>query len=153
MKARFREFVRFMHQQRGLTVMLTSHDLGDIEELCERMVMIDKGRIVYDGSFAEVTRRFGWEQVIHFTLTEPDENAALTAGKALSHRPYAEAAQPTATGVDVRFDSREASSGEIIRDLATSIPIADIAIEETSAESIIRNLYEGSLRFDGEVTR
>jgi ABC-type uncharacterized transport system ATPase subunit len=55
--------------------------------------------------------------------------------------------------VDVRFDSREASSGEIIRDLATAIPIADITIEETSAESIIRNLYEGSLSFDAEVAR
>jgi ABC-2 type transport system ATP-binding protein len=43
-KARFREFVRTMHRERGLTVMLTSHDLGDIEELCERLVMIDMVR-------------------------------------------------------------------------------------------------------------
>jgi ABC-2 type transport system ATP-binding protein len=49
-KARFREFIRFMHAHRNLTVMLTSHDLGDIEELCDRMIMIDKGRIVYDGA-------------------------------------------------------------------------------------------------------
>jgi ABC-2 type transport system ATP-binding protein len=146
-KSRFREFVRFMHDQRGLTVMLTSHDLGDIQELCERMIMIDKGRIVYDGSFAEVTHRFGWEQVIHFTLAEPDAGAADAASGALGHRPHAVATQPSETEVDVRFDSREASSGEIIRDLATAIPITDIAIEETSAESIIRNLYEGSLSF------
>lgn len=146
-KARFREFIRFMHEQRGLTVMLTSHDLGDIQELCERMVMIDKGRIVYDGSFAEVTRRFGWEQVIHFTLSETDADMAGLTRDALVRRSYAEVSQPSETALDVRFDSREASSGEIIRDLATAIPIADIAIEETSAESIIRNLYEGSLTF------
>jgi ABC-2 type transport system ATP-binding protein len=136
-----------MHEQRGLTVMLTSHDLGDIQELCERMIMIDKGRIVYDGSFAEVTRRFGWEQVIHFTLSDPDTDASDRAHAALAHRPHAVACQPTETAVDVRFDSRESTSGEIIRDLATAIPIADISIEETSAESIIRNLYEGSLSF------
>lgn len=149
-KARFREFVRFMHEKRGLTVMLTSHDLGDIQELCERMIMIDKGRIVYDGSFAEVTRRFGWELVIHFTLSEPDPGAVDRAGAALAGRPHAVATQPSETDIDVRFDSREASSGEIIRDLATAIPIADITIEETSAESIIRNLYEGSLSFSEE---
>jgi ABC-2 type transport system ATP-binding protein len=152
-KARFREFVRFMHAQRGLTVMLTSHDLGDIEELCERMVMIDQGRIVYDGSFTEITRRFGWEQVIHFALSDPDPDAAGQARTALTLRPHAVATQPTEMAVDVRFDSREASSGEIIRDLATAIPIADITIEETSAESIIRNLYEGSLWLDAEVSR
>lgn len=146
-KARFREFVRFMHEKHGLTVMLTSHDLGDIQELCERMVMIDQGRIVYDGSFAEVTRRFGWEQVVHFTLAEPKPDAAASASAALTHRPHAIVTQPLETAIDVRFDSREASSGEIIRDLSMVIPIADIAIEETSAESIIRNLYEGSLSF------
>lgn len=147
-KARFREFIRFMHQQRGLTVMLTSHDLGDIEELCERMIMIDKGRIVYDGSFAEVTRRFGWEQTIHFTLGEPAPDALGMATSALSHRAHAAASQPSDAAIDVRFDSREATSGEVIRDLATTLPITDITIEETSAESIIRNLYEGSLSFE-----
>ena len=115
--------------------------------------MIDKGRIVYDGSFSEVTRRFGWEQVIHFTLSGPDSGAAHAAAAALAHRPHARATQPSETALDLRFDSREASSGEIIRDLATAIPIADIAIEETSAETIIRNLYEGSLSFDAEVAR
>lgn len=149
-KARFREFIRFMHEQRGLTVMLTSHDLGDIEELCERMVMIDKGKIVYDGSFAEVTRRFGFEQVIHFALAETDRESASAAGRALADRPHAMVSQPTEMTVDVRFDSREATSGEVIRDLATVLPIADITIEETSAESIIRNLYEGSLSFEAE---
>ncbi len=147
-KARFREFIRYMHRERGLTVMLTSHDLGDIEELCDRMVMIDHGRIVYDGALSEVTTRFGWERAVHLTLIEPDDSALDTASTALVHRPGTVASQPDLTTVTVTFDSREATSGELIRDLATALAVTDIRIEEPSAESIIRRLYEGDLEFE-----
>lgn len=149
-KARFREFIRFMHSQRGLTVMLTSHDLGDIEELCDRMVMIDKGTIVYDGALAEVTRQFGWEQRLHLTLTE--ETPIATVETALSVHPHTRIERPDDTHLEIAFDSRETTSGELIRDLATALPLSDIRIEEPTAESIIRKLYEGSLSFDTEAT-
>jgi ABC-2 type transport system ATP-binding protein len=146
-KARFREFIKHMHRERGLTVMLTSHDINDIEELCPRMIMIDAGAIIYDGPFAEVTRRFGWEQHVLLTLTYDTPGAATLASEALRGHAHAQAAQPSPGTVRVAFDSRQATSGEIIRDLATALSIADISIEVTSAESIIRQLYEGSLSF------
>ena len=147
-KARFREFIRTMHRERGLTVMLTSHDLGDIEELCDRMVMIDRGKIVYDGALAEVTTRFGWERSLHLSFTEDAPDAEAIAGRVLANRTGIGLMQPDPTRLDVAFDSREATSGELIRDLATHLPLADIRIEEPSAESIIRRLYEGQLHFD-----
>lgn len=146
-KARFREFIKFMHREHGLTVMLTSHDIGDIEELCPRMIMIDKGKILFDGNFTEITRRFGWEQKVNLTFAESTPGAAASATSALARHDHAQVKQESDVSLQVAFDSREATSGEIIRDLATSLPIADISIEETSAESIIRNLYEGSLHF------
>lgn len=146
-KARFRDFIKHMHRDRGLTVMLTSHDVGDIEELCSRMIMIDKGKIIYDGEFAEVTRRFGWEQKIVLTLLEETPAAGDLATHALTRNSHATITQPSDTALEIRFDSREATSGEIIRDVATALPIADISIEKTSAESIIRNLYEKTLSF------
>lgn len=146
-KARFREFIRFMHAHRNLTVMLTSHDLGDIEELCDRMIMIDKGKIVYDGALKEVTRRFGWEQQLHLTFSEPTPEASTFGASALGKHAHVRMEQPDNTHLTIAFDSRKATSGELIRDLATSLPIADIRIDEPSAESIIRKLYEGSLTF------
>ncbi len=146
-KARFREFIKYMHRERGLTVMLTSHDVGDIEELCPRMIMIDQGNIIYDGAFAEVTRRFGWEQKVVLTLDHESDHARPQAVSALSRHDHASVEQTAPTSLTIRFDAREATSGQIIRDVATALPIADISIEETSAESIIRNLYEGSLNF------
>lgn len=150
-KARFREFIRFMHAQRGLTVMLTSHDLGDIEELCERMVMIDQGRIVYDGALADLTRRFGWEQHLRLTFSESTPDAHARATEALGHQPHCASEQPDDTHLTITFDSRQASAGELIRDLATALPLTDIQINAPSAESIIRKLYEGSLRFEPTV--
>lgn len=149
-KARFREFIKYMHRERGLTVMLTSHDIGDIEELCPRMIMIDKGQIIYDGEFAEVTRRFGWEQKVVLTLVEESPEAEGLAVAALKSHHHATVEQPASTSLQISFDSRVATSGQIIRDVATALPIADISIEEISAESIIRNLYEGSLTFQDQ---
>lgn len=150
-KARFREFIKYMHRDRGLTVMLTSHDIGDIEELCPRMIMIDKGQIIYDGKFAEVTRRFGWEQKVVLKLVDQTPNGEFAATQALERHDYIRVSQDSLTSLQVSFDSRRSTSGEIIRDVATALPIADISIEVTSAESIIRNLYEGSLTFQDQI--
>jgi ABC-2 type transport system ATP-binding protein len=147
-KARFREFIRAMHRERGLTVMLTSHDLGDIEELCERMIMIDKGHIVYDGALSDITTRFGWERTLNLTLSEPTPAAKSDATAALAGRRGVAVAQPSETELTITYDGRAVTSGALIRDLATRVPMADIDIQEPSAESIIRNLYEGTLRFD-----
>ncbi len=147
-KARFREFIRAMHRERGLTVMLTSHDLGDIEELCERMVMIDKGHIVYDGALTEITNRFGWERTLALTLSDPTPDADTIATGALDGRSGVRVTQPTDTTLTITYDGRIVTSGELIRDLAISVPMTDVDIQEPSAESIIRHLYEGTLRFD-----
>lgn len=147
-KARFRDFIKYMHRERGLTVLLTSHDIGDIEELCPRMIMIDQGTIIFDGAFAEVTRRFGWEQRVVLTLADEQPGAMDVAQSSLTRHTHATVSQPVPTSLEITFDSRVATSGEIIRDVATSLPIADIDIEKTSAESIIRNLYDGALSFE-----
>jgi ABC-2 type transport system ATP-binding protein len=149
-KARFREFIRTMHRERGLTVMLTSHDLGDIEELCDRMIMIDKGKIIYDGALSEITNRFGWERTLNLTLSDATPAAGQAAIDALDHRRGTSVSQPSEPTLTITYDGRIVSSGELIRDLATSVPMADIDIQQPSAESIIRNLYDGTLRFDDD---
>ncbi|MGJ6981355.1 ABC transporter ATP-binding protein [Aestuariimicrobium soli] len=148
-KAKLREFVGRMVTERGLTLMLTSHDLGDIEHLCPRMVMIDRGRVVHDGPLAEIARRFAWEQRVVVTLADddPDESAAEAVRRALGER---------ATGVvggderqlAISFDSRLATAGEVVSAVAQVVTIADLSVEPTSTEAIVRQLYEGGLSFD-----
>ncbi|HEV2127219.1 MAG TPA: hypothetical protein VGR22_01215, partial [Thermomicrobiales bacterium] len=90
-------------------------------------------------------------QRLHLTFGEEAPDANTNAESALAKHPHARIEQPDGTHLTITFDSREATSGELIRDLATALPIADIRIEEPSAESIIRKLYEGSLHFDDAV--
>lgn len=148
-KARLRAFIRLMQTSRGLTVMLTSHDLGDIEELCRRMIMIDHGRIVYDGLYADVTQRFGWEKKIAVTLSEelPDARDRAVAGLG---RIEATVTDQGPAGLEVSFDGRRHTPGEVIRELTLAVPVSDLTIEETSAETIVRRLYEGELSFDSD---
>ena len=151
-KARFREFVRRSHDERGLTVLLTSHDLGDIAHLCERLIMIDGGKIVYDGSLAQISSRFGWEKSIQLALSSSEPGASSVAGEALGGRARS-VEQISDTEIVVHVDSRQVMPGEVIRDLAAALPVADVRIEEADIEVIMRRLYEGSLRFDDEATR
>ena len=55
-KERIREFIRHQNREKGTTVILTTHDLGDIEELCQRVMIIDDGRLIYDGPIATIKR-------------------------------------------------------------------------------------------------
>ncbi|GAB3743389.1 ABC transporter ATP-binding protein [Microlunatus parietis] len=151
-KARLREFIRLMQDRHGLTVLLTSHDLGDIEELCRRMIMIDRGKIVYDGPYNEITARFGWEKKIAVTLSEEVPDAEVRIGAALA-RIGAAVTSPDPGTYEVSFDGRRATPGEVIRELTGAVPVNDLTIEETSAETIIRRLYEGELTFDTDEPR
>ena len=63
-KARIREFLRAINAERGVTVLLTTHDMDDIEALCPRMVIIDHGRKLYDGAVAGIRERFGGERTL-----------------------------------------------------------------------------------------
>lgn len=149
-KARLREFIARMRQTRELTVLLTSHDLGDIEELCPRLMMIDKARLVYDGSFTEVTRQFGWRKVVRVTVSDDATDPLGVARSVLARLdPEVSGEAPV---IEVAFDSRKVSPGEVIRELALALPVQDLSLVETSAEQIVRELYEGTLALAPEPT-
>ncbi|HEX7591638.1 MAG TPA: hypothetical protein VF375_06770, partial [Candidatus Limnocylindrales bacterium] len=66
-----RRFVRSLVEERGTTVMLTTHDLGDIEDICRRIVIIDNGKIIHDGDLSALKDTYARDRVIHFQLARP----------------------------------------------------------------------------------
>ncbi|SES36109.1 ABC-2 type transport system ATP-binding protein [Lentzea xinjiangensis] len=147
-KAKLREFVGLMVRERGLTLMLTSHDLGDIEQLCPRLVMLHSGRVLYDGPYAELTRRFAWETKITSTLAappggRPEEAAADILG-------VTRAELHDLTTLNVWFDMRVTTYGAVISGIVDRFAISDISVEEGDAEDVIRRLYSGDLKFSTE---
>src|SRR5205823_10883892 len=75
-KARIREFLLAINAEQGVTVLLTTHDMDDVETLCPRMMIIDHGRKLYDGSVSEIRERFGGERIL-ITVLDPTEVSAI----------------------------------------------------------------------------
>ncbi len=147
-KARIRAFIQRSNRENGTTVLLTSHDLGDIEDLCSRMLMIDKGRLVFDGPLHEIKDRFGRKRVVHLMLHEASPRILALAQETLPELPNTAFAQPDPYTLRVEFDAQSISSSVLVGKLLAALPVNDLRMEEADIESIIRHLYEGTLQFD-----
>ncbi len=148
-KARIREFVRHINRERGVTIMLTSHDLADIEFICSRLILIDKGKIIFDGALQFFKKQFESQRVIQLLLREPTEDASTVAAQALTELGNGFSITGDTQRVTVQFDPSKATSGAIVSRLLAVLPVDDLKIEESGIEPIIRQLYEGKLTLPG----
>jgi ABC-2 type transport system ATP-binding protein len=82
-KQRVREFLLRANRERGVTVMLTTHDLADIERLCSRILIIDHGRLIYDGEVNALKERYGTERVLVVDLEEPQAPLQVEGGRVI----------------------------------------------------------------------
>ncbi len=141
-KDRVRAFVNRQIAERGTTVMLTTHDLGDIEDICRRIVIIDEGRVIYDGQLQAVKDAFARDRSIHFqlehALTNPDGIMARLEGVELlpSDRPEL---------LGLRFDRFAVSAAEVVAGVMAEADIVDFHIDEPAIEDVIRKVYAGQL--------
>jgi ABC-2 type transport system ATP-binding protein len=131
-KERVREFLTTVNRERGVTVLLTTHDLADIERLCSRILMIDHGRLIYDGTVDELLERYGTER----TLVVDLESSA----------PPLQIPGATVVRVDgprqwLRFRRNETSAAQVTAAVAAQAPLLDLAIEEPDIEDVVRRIY------------
>jgi ABC-2 type transport system ATP-binding protein len=77
-KMEIREFLKRLNREQGTTILLTTHDLPDIEALCSRVIMLDDGRIIYDGGLEELKSRWGKGRQVQFQFNDPVELLAVT---------------------------------------------------------------------------
>jgi ABC-2 type transport system ATP-binding protein len=132
-KARIREFLAEVNRRRGTTVLLTTHDMDDIEQLCKRMVIIDHGRVIYDGDLETVRRRFGGESVLVIDLMEPGhavEVDGATVEKVDGPRQW------------LRFSRDEVTASDLIARVAAATSLRDLTLEEPAIEDVVRRIYE-----------
>jgi len=135
-KERIRQFIKAINRERGTTVILTTHDLGDVEKLCERVLMIDHGRLVFDGAIAELRRRFGDHRVLVVDFAEAPATIDLP-GAQLIRREANRAWLSVAHG-----DGRMA---ELVPELFHRYRVRDLSVQESEIEDVVRRIYEGHL--------
>ena len=138
-KTRIRDYLTDLNHRTGVTILLTTHDLADIERLCRRIIVIDKGRIMYDGELAALRQRYGTasQLIVDFDdVPRPVTNAELQSGIAVVGQ----------EGPRVRFSfSRDAlSATQVLQSVSSLGSVRDMAIEEPAIEDVIGNLYRAS---------
>ncbi|GAB3066862.1 ATP-binding cassette domain-containing protein [Micromonospora schwarzwaldensis] len=125
----------------GITLMLTTHDLDDIEDTCKRMVIIDHGRIIHDGSLAEAKHRYARERSVHLQLGGPVDLAALARRFPMA----AVSAGADRGAFTITFDKEQLTAGQVLTGVAPLAEVLDVRIDEPSIEDVVRRVYAGDI--------
>jgi len=137
-KTEIREFLKKLNREQGTTILLTTHDLQDIEALCSRVIMLDDGRIIYDGGLDELKSRWGKGREIVFQFTEPatlSEVSAYTAELAVRWT--------MENDVTARvWIPKEMNVSDVLSRVVGRKEISDIKIIETNTDEIVREIYQ-----------
>ncbi|HEY8372615.1 MAG TPA: ATP-binding cassette domain-containing protein [Pseudonocardiaceae bacterium] len=134
-KARLRRFLSRLNVERGTTLLLTTHDLDDIEQLCQRLVVIDHGRVLADGPLEELRTSLGTERTLVVDLERPVSP--------LSDLPGVVSATVEADGLRQRLVFRRTgtTAAALIAAVAARAPVHDVTVVEPPIEDVIRKLY------------
>lgn len=122
-KEKIREFIKYMNQTENTTIIFTTHDMQDIEKVCERLIIIDAGKKVFDGSIDEIKTKYAHSKTVEMLLEDGTKQVQT-------------------------FDVKEIPMNEVMERLFTQYHIKDISICEPEIDGIIRDIYEGRVLLD-----
>ncbi len=136
-KGNIRQFLRRINQELKVTVLLTTHDLSDIEELCRRVIIIDHGKILFDGRLDELRKRLACKSQLLLELREPIplHDFRLELPREVEFKQLDE------MHYQFIFDKHTVASAELVRGLVNSLPVKDLSLEDTTIEEIVREIY------------
>ena len=133
MQKKIREFIKEYNRRHQATILLTSHYMTDVTELCERVLIINQGRLVYDGPLAEIVRRYANHRMLRVAFDRPVAPADLAAiGDVLTREDLR---------AEIRVPRAEVSARAAT--LLARFPVADLAIQEVDIDEIIRQVFAG----------
>ncbi len=134
-KERLRRFILDVNRERGVTALLTTHDMVDMEKLVTRVIVIGSGRIMYDGTIHGLRETYAQSRRIDVTFGEAEPKIAIDGLREVAREPFR---------VSYAFNPQTLSAGRVMALLSEQpFEIRDIAIQEADIEAIIRNLYTG----------
>jgi len=136
-KQRIRSFLTEINAERKTTIILTTHDLSDVEKLCERMMIIDHGKVIYDGTVDEIKNRYGKKRRLIIDLADDYKEIDVQDAKTIrkeDHRAWLE------------FSRDDISASQLISKVTGKYDIIDLTIEEPEIESIVAGIYEDGIR-------
>lgn len=138
-KLRIRAFIREMNEQYGTTVILTTHDLGDVEAVCDRVLLIHRGRLLFDGSVPDLKGHLGGQRRLLIDLPRPctpEAQAAISGGLP------AQASWSDGRRLSLSFRPDEVTAAALIRALLERTEVEDLSVEEPSIDEVVARFYD-----------
>jgi ABC-2 type transport system ATP-binding protein len=131
-KEAIRGFIARINAERGSTIVLTTHDLADVERLCRRIILIDRGTLIYDGDVERIKSEYGRFRTLIVRFSEPIERPQLDG---------AQLAGVEDSSARFRFDRNVQRADLLVRQASERYRVEDVSLEEPDLESIIRRIY------------
>ena len=132
-RQRIREFIQRINREQGVTVLLTTHEMSDVERLCERIIVIDHGRLRYDGGLDTLRRRLGSARQLVIDFAEPIGVLDLPSGASI--------ARIDGQRAWIEFDREELGVPQLIGAIQVQREVSDLMVREPEIEQIIDRLY------------
>lgn len=138
-KDEIRRFLRAINREFQTTVLLTTHDLDDIEELCRRIMIIDHGRLLYDGPLDLLKQKLLKTKQIKFALKDSSQLATVQSFA----RDGSELEQVDQLTFRIRFDRTRVATADLIRQILNTVEVRDLLIEDEPIEEVVKRIYAG----------
>ena len=135
-KEQVRQFLRQVNAERQVTVILTTHDLNDVEKVCQRLVIIDSSKIIYDGGIDALKKRYGKTRMLIVDLAQVYSDIQLDD---------VDLTRRDGNRIWLAFDRDTISASEVIAQLTARYEIQDLTISEPEIEEIVRRIYESGV--------
>jgi ABC-2 type transport system ATP-binding protein len=134
-KQRLREFLASERRTHGTTLLLTTHDMGDVERLCDRILVIDHGRLAYDGDLPGLSRTVGAERVLVVDLAQPAPDlTSLDGARHLS-------SEGGGLRQRLAFDAKRTTAARVLTAVSGQAEVLDLTVEEPDIEDMVRRIY------------
>ncbi len=141
-KDRMRQAIKEINEKYNTTVILTTHDLGDIEELCQRIIIIDAGKKIYDGSLANLKKDYGHSCSVSFELKEMPEATQIEALQNISDKINVTVNEKN---LRVNFSKHDFSVADVITKVMELVAVKDVEIKETELTDIVKKIYQSGV--------
>lgn len=139
-KERIRAFIKEINKEKNTTVILTTHDLKDIEDVCDRIILLDKGQIIYDGEKEKFKETYG-KQVIAQIIVK--NKTSLITTETINDE--FEVVEESDEQVKIRFNHDKYTIMDIVNRISNYCGITDMHIEEQGLEEILKEIYRGEI--------
>jgi ABC-2 type transport system ATP-binding protein len=143
-KLNMRQAIKKMNESFKTTVILTTHDMDDIEDLCHRIMILDQGKLIYDGDLQHIKDRYGFMKTVNFTLATGIEDPTTKIEKLIEKGEHIQTTFNEGV-LSYTFNKHHVKVQDLMAKVMQSLNVSDVTISDTSVESIVASIYKNKV--------